>query len=93
MIQDIHKRVYESASQPGAIDMGRWHTSETTHSRAGWVVHLAGEEGYALERFHNTVLAAQLIYRSSGYEISPARVYDSNKTALADMKRLAEEMK
>jgi len=91
VIQDIHKRVYESASQPGAIDMSRWHKCGTTHCRAGWVVHLAGEEGYALERFHNTVLAAQLIYRSSGYEISPARFYDNNEDALADMKWLAEE--
>jgi hypothetical protein len=53
-------------------------------------VHLAGEAGYALERFHNTPLAAQLIYRASGYLINPCRFYDNNKDALADMKRLAE---
>lgn len=70
--------------------MGAWHSCNTTHCRAGWVVHLAGEAGYALERFHNTPLAAQLIYRASGYDISPVRFYDCNDEALADMKRLAE---
>ena len=71
--------------------MDSWHVCNTTHCRAGWVVHLAGEAGYALEKFHDTALAAQLIYRESGYEINPCRFYDSNETAMADMKRLAEE--
>jgi hypothetical protein len=53
-------------------------------------VHLAGEPGYALEKFHGTLLAAQLIYRESGYAISPVRFFDRNDEALADMKRLAE---
>jgi hypothetical protein len=70
--------------------MGDWHTCETTHCRAGWIVHLAGEEGYALEQFHNTCLAAQLIYRESGYEINPCRFFDSGPDAMADIKRLAE---
>ena len=66
------------------------HACRTTHCRAGWAVHLAGEEGYALERFYNWDLAARLIYRESGYEINPARFYDSDENALADMKALAE---
>jgi hypothetical protein len=90
IIPDIHKRIYERVSQPGALDMGSWHACETTHCRAGWVVHEAGEAGYALEKFHNTALAAQLIYRASGYEINPSRFYDPADVAMADMKRLAE---
>ena len=70
--------------------MGKWHTCNTTHCRAGWVVHLAGELGYALERFHNTALAAQLIYKASGYEINPGKFYESNEAALADIKALAD---
>jgi len=91
VIENIHKKVYEAASiPPEALDMSTWHTCGTTHCRGGWVVHLAGEAGYALERFHNTLLAAQLIYSASGYEINPCRFYDNNELALADMKRLAE---
>ena len=70
--------------------METWHTCETTHCRAGWVVTLAGDAGKALEDLHNTELAAMLIYEASGYKINPARFYDSNDDALADMKRLAE---
>jgi len=42
-----------------------------------------------LEKFHNTELAAMLIYRESGYHINPARFYDSNDAAMNDIKRLA----
>ena len=71
--------------------MSDWHTCGTTHCRAGWVVHLAGEAGYALERFHNTALAAQLIYRESGAPINPCRFYDDNEEALADIMACAAE--
>jgi hypothetical protein len=77
-------------SQPKALDMGNWHSCNTTHCRGGWVVHLAGEAGYALERFHDTLLAAQLIYRESGYKINPGRFFDSNEEAMEDMRKLAE---
>jgi hypothetical protein len=50
---------------------------------------LAGEAGYALERFYNTALAAQLIYRESGEPINPCRFWDGNEDAMADIKRLA----
>lgn len=56
-------------------------------------MHLAGEAGYALEAFHNTELAAMLIYYESGYHINPSRFYDSNEAALEDMRKLAEAEK
>jgi hypothetical protein len=90
VIADIHKKVFEAVSQPNALAMDSWHTCNTTHCRAGWVVHLAGEAGYALERFYNTPLAAQLIYRASGYRINPARFFDNDEDAMADMAKLAE---
>jgi hypothetical protein len=89
IIPDIHSRVYDAVSQPKALDMSAWHTCETTHCRAGWVVALAGEEGKALEAFHNTDLAARMIYEASGYKINPARFHDSNEAALEDMRQLA----
>ena len=89
-IRGIHAAVYAAASSDSALQMSNWHSCETTHCRAGWVVHLAGEAGYALESFFNTELAAMKIYRASGFEINPARFYDSDDDALADMKRLAE---
>jgi hypothetical protein len=93
MIPNIHQAIYERVTaNPDCLEMGDWHCG-TTHCRAGHVVDLAGEAGYALEAFYNTPLAAQLIYDAStpeSFRINPGRFYDSNEDALADMKRLAE---
>jgi hypothetical protein len=90
IINDIDRVVYEAVSAPGnKLDMSDWHTCGTTHCRAGWVVHLAGEEGKKLESFFNAELAAMLIYRESGSPINPARFYDNNEEAMADIKARA----
>ena len=83
----------EAVSKPDALDMDTWHTCETTHCRAGWVVHLAGEAGKRLEQFHDTPLAALLIYHASSPNlppVSPTRFYESNTVAMADMRRMAD---
>jgi hypothetical protein len=71
--------------------MSDWHTCNTTHCRAGWVVRLAGDAGRELEKETSTLFAAMQIYKASGHPISPARFFASNEDALADMKRLAEQ--
>jgi len=43
--------------------MDSWHTCNTTHCRAGWIVHLAGKEGYELEKETNTSFAAMVLCR------------------------------
>jgi hypothetical protein len=93
VIPNIHQAVYAAASNPESLNMGDWHTCENTHCRAGWVVHLAGEAGYALEKFFDPVVAAMKIYDASAPnlpKISPVHFFDSNEDALADMKRAAE---
>ena len=98
VIADIHKKVWEAVSQENALDMSTWHKDAevkdgaycgTTHCRAGWVIALAGKEGRDLELQTTEVFAAMQIYRASGYDISPVRFFDSNESALADMKKLA----
>jgi hypothetical protein len=89
-IPDIHKTVYAAVNNPGALNMRDWHTCETTHCRAGWVVHLAGDKGKALEEETSTLFAAAQIYKASGYAISPARFFDSDEAAMEDMRKLAE---
>ena len=93
VIENIHVRIYTAvAADPSNLDMTTWHTCDTVHCRAGWVVHLAGSAGYALEEFHNTSLAAMLIYDASvpDFEINPARFYDNEEDALEDMRKLAQ---
>ena len=71
--------------------MATWHTCDTTHCRAGWVVTLAGEAGRELEKYWTTNHAAWLIYRASDPEIQGRPdFFCNNATALADMKRRAE---
>lgn len=92
IIENIHQKVYEAASQEAALDMKNWHTCDTTHCRAGWVVTLAGEAGKALEDKYGTPKAASLIYAKSDPNIGKMpNFYCYNETALDDMKARAEE--
>ena len=89
-IPNIHQAVYEAASQPAALDMGSWHTCDTTHCRAGWVVTLAGEGGRALEWAMGTAAAAAIIYLASDPKLEKIPdFYAGNAEALEDMKKLA----
>ena len=90
VIEDIHKKVYDVASKPGALDMNDWHTCETTHCRAGWVVTLAGKEGLDLESKTSCAVAASLIYMKSDPKLKRIPdFYCRNEEALEDMKKLA----
>ncbi|QNH21210.1 Pentapeptide repeats (8 copies) [Xanthomonas sp. GW] len=91
VIKNIHQAVYAAASKPAALDMGSWHTCNTTHCRAGWVVTLAGDGGRALEYAFGTSAAAALIYMSSDPKLERMPdFYCGNDDALEDMRRLAE---
>ena len=71
--------------------MSDWHICETTHCRAGWVVHLTGAAGKAMERCLGTPAAAALIYIKSDPKLERVPdFYASKKDALEDMRRLAE---
>jgi hypothetical protein len=90
-IEGIHQKVYAAAAVPDALDMSNWHVCDTTQSRAGWVVHLAGAGGRALEWMMGTPAAAAMIYMASDPNLEKVPdFYCSNEEALADMKRLAE---
>jgi hypothetical protein len=92
VVENIHTKVYEAASADSALDMSTWHTCDTTHCRAGWVVILAGEAGKQLEELTDTCFAAIQIYKaSSPIRVSPPRFYETEGVAMADMKRCAEE--
>ena len=99
-IENIHRAVYDAVTAaPDKFDMGVWHGNpnfvhpcDTAHCRAGWVVALAGEEGRALETRIGTPATATLIYLASDPQIERIPdFYCDNETALADMKRLAEQ--
>ena len=92
IIKNIHAKVLEAVSRKGALSVCAWHKCDTTHCRAGWVVHLAGAAGYNLEkRLSDIDHAARYIYqKSSNIQVSSDRFYESRKDTMADIKRCAE---
>lgn len=91
VIENIHTAVLNAVSV-GKLDMSHWHTCETTHCRAGWVVHIAGEKGKELERETSTAFAASQIYKkSSEIKVSPVSFYVGDKEAMKDIKDCAEK--
>jgi hypothetical protein len=91
-IDDIHQSILKAVSGKDALDMDKWHTCETTHCRAGWVVILAGEAGKKLEKQTSTPFAAMQIYKaSSPIRVFPPRFYENNEVAMMDIVRCADE--
>ena len=95
-IENIHQRIFDAASKDGALDMSTWHVGGycgTTHCRAGWTVVLAGEGGRVLEGAYGTGVAAALIYQASDPKLERTPNWNApNEDAMADMKRLAEQV-
>lgn len=91
VIHDIHKKIYEALTKEGnELDMKTWHTCETTHCRAGWAVHLAGESGRLLEDTMGTSAAAALIYMASDPNLEKIPDwFASDDEAMADIKKMA----
>lgn len=91
-IGKIHQTLFETVStESNTLEMGDWHTCNTTHCRAGWVVVLAGEDGLKLEKEVGTPAAAALIYLASDPTLERVpNWYANNEDAMADIERLAK---
>lgn len=64
--------------------MSNWHKDgcQTTHCRAGWAIHLAGDAGYALERSFGPSAAGALIFWASCPGQRVPNFVGDNETAL-----------
>lgn len=94
VIENIDSAVYNVivADPEARLYMGDWHSCDTTHCRAGWAIHLAGDAGYALESYlGSTSLAALLIHEASGSPINPCRFFEESEEALADIENRARQ--
>ena len=87
VIPDIDARILAAIERGGSLEMGSWHTCETTHCRAGWAIHLAGEAGYELERQSNAENAGRMIYLASTGRVP--HFYATNERALEDIRECA----
>jgi uncharacterized protein YjbI with pentapeptide repeats len=89
VVPDIDARILSAIEAGGSLEMHRWHTCETTHCRAGWAVHLAGEAGYALERATTPYLAGRLIYEASRPRVAAPDFFADNEAALVAIRACA----
>ena len=87
-IPDIDAAILAAIENGGTLEMGEWHTCETTHCRAGWAIHLAGDAGRALETRIGPSAAGALIYAASGSHPVPYW-HAANAEAMADLRERA----
>jgi hypothetical protein len=66
-----------AALQEGALEMGAWHTYDTTHCLGGWLIHQAGEVGRLLEAAAGPGIAGLML---GGLE-AHSHFHDSNEAA------------
>ena len=95
IIAKIDAAIMAAIDHGGKLDMGCWHGPEgfcgTTHCRAGWAVHLAGESGRKLENRFGTQRAAAMIYRKSRPGQPAPWFFASTEKAMADIRKCAAE--
>ena len=90
VVDNIHQKVYEAASRPGALDMGAWHRRGGVYCRAEWAIDATGETGWKLEEEYGPSVTACMIYSKSDPEMTWMPDFDcSDAEALTDMKSAA----
>ena len=90
-VPQLHQKILAAIDAGGSLEMGDWHTCETTHCRAGWAIHLAGNIGRYLESLHGPAMAGALITQAScPWMEKVPDFYASNEDALADIRACAE---
>jgi uncharacterized protein YjbI with pentapeptide repeats len=91
-IKNIDAAILAAIEAPGnELRMSVWHTCGTTHCRAGWAIHLAGDAGYRLENVVGSSAAGALIYAASRPDKPVPDFVASDADALADLRACAAE--
>jgi len=85
-IPNIDAAILRAIDEGGRLNMGDWHTCKTTHCRAGWAIHLAGEAGRELEKKLGPSAAGALIYAASRPNEPVPDFYATDEEALADIR-------
>jgi hypothetical protein len=88
-VAHLDAKISELIGGKFTLEMGQYHTCETTHCRAGFAIIAAGERGLELERKLGSDTAGRIIYVSSRPGIPCPDFYCDNETALSDIMRCA----
>jgi hypothetical protein len=96
IIPKIDAVILAAIEKGGTLDMTSWHGPNnhwcgTTHCRAGWAIHEAGEKGKALQDRFGAQIAGTLIYEASRPGQPAPCFFDPNDDAIADIRKCAAE--
>jgi hypothetical protein len=89
IIPNIDAQILKAIENGGSLDMGDWHSCETTHCRAGWACVLAGYRGGILEANTSSYLAGRLIYEASRPGQPAPNFFAGTEDALKDIRECA----
>lgn len=89
VVPAIDAQIVAAIEAGGRLETAAWHTSETTHCRAGWAIKLAGPAGEALEDGLGAAIAGSFIYAASRPGVPIPDFYASNSEVLADLQAAA----
>ena len=87
-VENLDSKILAAIEAGGTLDMGVWHTSDTTHCRAGWAVKLAGGPGKLIEGWFGPCAAGTLIYHASTGRVP--NFFANDTDTLADIRRCAD---
>ena len=92
IVKNLYSAILETLSEgTNTLEMSIPHTCKTTHSIAGWTVHLAGQAGYDLENKAGWQTAATLIHKASCPGTPWPYYYAKNDAAMAYIRARAKE--
>jgi hypothetical protein len=96
VIPNIDAVILAAIEAGGTLDMSAWHGPQdhwcgTTHCRAGWAIHEAGEAGKKLQDQVGPQRAGSMIYRASRPGKSAPWFYAPTDVALDDIRKCAAE--
>ena len=91
VVPDIDATILRRLKEGGTLEMHRWHGPDdhwcgTTHCRAGWAIHEAGEAGHELEEKYGPATAGALIYAASRPGKPVPNFYATEEAALASLR-------
>ncbi len=96
VIPHIDAVILRAVEAGGVFDMSAWHGPDdhwcgTTHCRAGWAIHEAGEKGKALQDKVGPHMAGAMIYRASRPGKPAPWFFAPTDVALEDLRKCAAE--
>ena len=89
VVPNIDAEILAAIDAGGELDMSAWHCG-TAHCRAGWAIHLAGGDGYSLERVVGPSTAGALIYQASRPGKPIPDFYCGDDEAMDDLRKAGE---